>query len=468
MAVGRRAGRQPPAPVRPKFRPLRAWAPDGRLLFDNYDVSRGVDRLFVTAWDGRGQRNVTPSPGVFVRRGDAYPGAWSPDGTRIAYTIDRSLYGGAEGSDIVVARADGSHAVRITDSFPEGSDNRVVSWVPGHLAGTRRHFVTVSVRRRQVVFRDAIYNFASDRRASVAMIGVYGEGTVLWRPRARERWRKDLTCGWRNAGIADVVFSRRGAVWRCSHQVSVLLRADDLRRHGTTQVIVGWRKAGRQRSVIGTLSGGGSLLVYERGINDYGDKQSPPPDGLFRLSGRRSQQIPHSKGLSLLDVAQGVIAAKAPNGSVALLRPNGVRVRTLLFSARAVTAARIAGKRLAVVDRGRLRLLDTVTGATIARLALRRGEGPPPVLSGVQGGLAVYTAGVALHLLRISDGRDVILRTPKIGSGLEARLGPRGLIYVYNAAYSRYSGRLQFVPWHELLRALAIERPESGPARPRP
>jgi len=431
------------------------WSPDGeRLLFED------VGRLFVIGRDGRGLRRLAQPRASLVGSGDAYAGAWSPDGARIVYTIGRSPYGSVWGDDIVVANSEGSSPRRITDAFPEGSDNRPPLWVPGRLVGTKRRFVTKPVRRSELLFRRAICNFASDGRTAVAMLGSSaamvedcGEEAVVWQPDSGKRWTFDVTCRWRNAGVGEILFTGAGAVWRCQHMASVIFGAPDLHRE-RIQTIIGWRQVDKIPP-IGTLAGGGSLVVYERGVEYEEGEPTAPKVGLFRLVGRRSVPIPDTKGLSLLDAAEGLVAARNPAGAIVLLRPDGIAVRTFTFPREAVTAAQIAGERLAVIARDRMRLLDWRTGATLAVRPLRRGDGPPPVLCGVEGDLTAYATGVALHLLRVSDGRDVILRTPQIGSDLEARLGPNGLVYAYNAAYSRHWGRLGFVPMRELKRALS-------------
>jgi hypothetical protein len=71
------------------------------------------------------------------------------------------------------------------------------------------------------------------------------------------------------------------------------------------------------------------------------------------------------------------------------------------------------------------------------------------------GDLALYVVGAAIHVLRLSDGRDVVIDTPNATEPIFARLVPNGLFYAFNVAYAKRPGRLVFVTRSELGRALA-------------
>jgi hypothetical protein len=60
-------------------------------------------------------------------------------------------------------------------------------------------------------------------------------------------------------------------------------------------------------------------------------------------------------------------------------------------------------------------------------------------------------AGIAIHVLRLSDGRDVVLRLPNEAGPGDAALVPQGLYYSYNQAYSARPGRIGFIPIEKLL-----------------
>jgi Tol biopolymer transport system component len=87
-----------------------AWSPDGTKIA----FSRGVG-IWVMNADGSGQRRLTS--GTY----DVQP-AWSPDGTRIAFQRGRAPAG-----DIFVMNADGSEQADITNNH---ADNRSPAWSP--------------------------------------------------------------------------------------------------------------------------------------------------------------------------------------------------------------------------------------------------------------------------------------------------------------------------------------------------
>ena len=89
-----------------------AWSPDGsRIAFasnrDTYDSDRDTDdnyQIYVMNADGSGVTRLTGGS----EWDDVFP-AWSPDGSRIAFTSDRD-----GGEDIYVMNADGSGVTRLT------------------------------------------------------------------------------------------------------------------------------------------------------------------------------------------------------------------------------------------------------------------------------------------------------------------------------------------------------------------
>jgi hypothetical protein len=88
---------------------------------------------------------------------------------------------------------------------------------------------------------------------------------------------------------------------------------------------------------------------------------------------------------------------------------------------------------------------DAATGAL-------RHEWPIPAdaaLEDVQGGVAVFVDGSAIHLLRLTDGRDAAI--DPAGSGpVHAQLERAGLFYSYTVDDANRPGRVAFVPWASL------------------
>ena len=93
-----------------------AWSPNGdRLVFHRFPGDGSGADLFTVRVNGRGERNLTRSPGI----GDLH-GVWSPDGREIVFMRDDS---GSE-NDIATIRPDGSNlqALTATDTDEEGLD----------------------------------------------------------------------------------------------------------------------------------------------------------------------------------------------------------------------------------------------------------------------------------------------------------------------------------------------------------
>lgn len=93
-----------------------AWSPDGtRIAFSSF--RDGNWEIYVMHADGQNQQRLTQSGGEV----DRAP-AWSPDGTRIAFSSERD-----GNSDIYVMNADGTNKVRLTEHAAIDADP---AWSP--------------------------------------------------------------------------------------------------------------------------------------------------------------------------------------------------------------------------------------------------------------------------------------------------------------------------------------------------
>lgn len=94
-----------------------AWSPDGTRIAYTGDDADGAADIWAIAPDGTGATNLTYSPGV-----EDYSPAWSPDGTRIAFVRYTS---GA--SQLWAMNADGSGQRRLTNG---ATSSQRPSWSP--------------------------------------------------------------------------------------------------------------------------------------------------------------------------------------------------------------------------------------------------------------------------------------------------------------------------------------------------
>ena len=87
---------------------------------------------------------------------------------------------------------------------------------------------------------------------------------------------------------------------------------------------------------------------------------------------------------------------------------------------------------------------DTDTGKRLATRPIGAGS-----LVDLQGDIAIYIAGRRIHLLRLSDGRNVSIR-PRGSGPVLAAIESAGLYYAFNVAGSKRPGRVTFLPLDRL------------------
>ena len=206
------------------------------------------------------------------------------------------------------------------------------------------------------------------------------------------------------------------------------------------------------------FAGDGGLLAFsayrECLANCLDDNGELLPDGaydvdVFRMAGGGAIRILAPRNLRrLLDANGGRILVLEPENELVVYSARG----TVLWreeGAGDVDTAALAGD-LVVTRRGRKLTTYSIGGGETQTRALAAGA------TGLDAdrGIAVYRAGGSIHLVRLRDGRDRVLRAVK---GLvEAEIEPPGLFYAHNVPRGGSKpGRVTFVPFRHVAARLA-------------
>jgi WD40-like Beta Propeller Repeat len=233
---------------------LPAWSPDGSRIAYTHQGPDGGSQIFVMNADGSGQTQLTSGDGFSLRPN------WSPDGSRVAFesVVDRN-------SDIFVMEADGSGVARLT-SDPSHESNPV--WSPDGLE----------------------IAFTSDRHPSgVYVMEADGTGERL---RISDDDVANLGIAWSPDGHALALSSDRGAGF--GRAIYVLdLGSGSLEQLTERGAIWGpaWQPLpqGRVQPLTGPSASAPAPLTQ-------GTAQFDPEDGVWLLSPRDWSFLPHPSG----------------------------------------------------------------------------------------------------------------------------------------------------------------------------
>jgi Tol biopolymer transport system component len=445
-----------------------AWSPTGERLA--YALSNGV--VVVDLANGRLRRLTNERLDDPANE----PPVWSPDGRWILYRRT-DLDAGATWQDhlqLWVVRSDGSGRHPVTHAFPVDYGDSAV-WVPADLKGTAAPKPSlVSLRSAQAITTALpIVALAADgERAAV----VQGFGTaadfgntggrvgpiVLWDPRRRTTARVPV----HGCSSADDVLLAAGRVGYDCDNSSEGYDFDHALRLGSTQLVHlhGGEFAGE--FLDGIVAHGRTvafgLLSQTVDVNRFRFHRRTR---IWESTAGRTKAVRTFRGeADLLALDDGRLAVEpVPCGSsrycgsgttVRVFAP-GERKQTFAVDGRPVLGAALEGPRLVVLQRRRLTVFDLGSGHRRAMWPVQLGFRPAAELEDAAGDLVLYVVGAAIHVLRLSDGRDVVIRTPNATEPVFARLVPSGLFYAFNVAYAKRPGRLAFVTRSALDRALA-------------
>jgi Tol biopolymer transport system component len=431
------------------------------------------------AWSPTAERLVFPSPrglvlvdlGTRRRRQltrdhldqDPESLAWSPDGRQIVYLRNDLSFGAGQGfhGQLWTVKADGTDERPVTRAFPDDGtiSNASAIWVEGSLKGTpapRLPSVTLAGARTITTRLPIVGLGAAGTRAAVAQ-GFGGIGhaplgpIVVWNPVRRTR----VSVAVRGCGSAyDVLLASGRVGYRCDNSGEGY-RVDDSLRLGTTELV---RTHGDE--FTGSFLGG---LVADKGtiafdVESAGNRARRE----FRIHQTRVWKATGARKAIARTVSGAATVVSLDGGRIAVLRDGkavsvlsrGGDIRTYAFGGQRILGAALDGPRLVVLQSMRLTVFDLRTSRRAAAWPVRRGFGPAPELEDVQGDLAAYAVGVAVHVLRLSDGREIVIDMPNATDPVFARFVPGGLFYSFNESYDKRPGRLAFVARSELEHAI--------------
>jgi hypothetical protein len=449
-----------------------AWSPDGSKIA----FMRFADEIWLVGRDGSGARKLLEaefvgapswspdSNHIAVRIDEKYPEkpsrivvvdvltgysreltssefgegsdapSWSPDGSRIAY--ERERIRGEHDRDIWITNADGNDNHKVTDAFPLGTGASGAEWVPGLIRIEPDPGIpdAVDARPSRVAQLAApVERLEADERRAVFL----GAGFGVWSAKTGRIRAQRGAC----EAVVDLAIAGTRIAWACEEQ-GLSFCADTLKT--ATLVRPRPRDVARLNYCELSVAGRKSLIVYSTGRK------------IWRLDGSGKHLAWVDRTIArVLSVDAGRVLLQHKDASLEVASAAGRSTRIFRL-ARQPEAAELSGDRVVVLERtsgtARLQVLRLRDGKPIHSWGLPNAN--EVKFQSAYGALATYVVGIALHVINLSDGRDVVLRFPQQAGETHARLVERGLFYSHGEAYTARSGRLGFIPRSRLVELL--------------
>ena len=178
----------------------------------------------------------------------------------------------------------------------------------------------------------------------------------------------------------------------------------------------------------------------------FQDRDRTDPAELWRLDGERGTRLRLNARIRSLSVDSGQIAVAHASGDVTVRRPNGTLSQRFRFAPKSVRAAAIDDSHLVVLMRNRILAYGLQSGQLERAIRVPQ----KAILKDVCSDIAVYRLGTAVHAVSLTDGRDVVVASPKVGP-VHAQIEESGLFYSYTEPGAELKGRVVFVPFDELV-----------------
>ena len=432
-----------------------SWSPDGSRIAFMKGLANDAVALDTVRGDGSDLHQVSDTRGgEWIQ----HP-AWSADGLVL---YERGRFRGSQESDIYAVPPTGRGGRALTHPFPAGGTNIAPRWITGlHPAGAEELPPTVAVPfKRKTSFDTPIAWMATDGTRAVPRLATDDHPRLtIWNGATGRARRGPTPCG-DLYGPGYLALAGNRLAWTCAEA-------------GNTYYVVGLRTArvGDRKGknvatasgdpndggddIVGVIGHGSTIVFSNQHRNEHGPSDPwlllsrkakwCPGDSDLYDSRRVCRPLGRGRGITTAVDGGRVVAVPATGGVVRLLSLRGRVLRSWSVGEK-VVSARLRGRVLAVQHGTTVDVYDAQTGAKRQSRELLTDGGPPPILLGVQGDLVVYETGGAIHLLRLSDGRDKALLIPGAAPWLDASLEPGGLFISWNKMHDRRPGRIAFIP----------------------
>ena len=450
------------------------WSPDGRQIVFSSARKDRLSEVYVIGADGTRERQLT-----FSEVGEqATSPRWSLDGREIVYLRGRfgtDMYGNHDVYDIT---SNGTRREALTLAFPDGGDNTSPSWIAAPVSRTEAG-PGIAVPTPTTTESDGVGDLSADG-ATVAYAEVrpgYGCGPVtLWMPLDNRRLALPRRCAfdasYTGQTVRDLALTNELVAWvftwldRYEGEDCLLgwvvapdlenatsmnrhrgrLCADFYRDPGfpALQVVYNGGTSPEGTALENVVGDSGHLVFNSRHwcVYECYEPAGPSTGKLWRIGARHTHLI--RKGATSIDVAaadSGRLVVVTRPGPLLILDNHGKLRSRIALRRGTAKGAKLQGNDLVVMTAYSLDVYDAAAGTRHASWPLRRATGPQPILEDVQDGIAAYVAGVATHLVRLSDGRDITLDLPDAGPPAHAQLEADGLYFSYNQPHSSRPGR---------------------------
>jgi len=441
-----------------------SWSPSGaRLVFAN---ATGVTVLDPAS----GRRVVVKDPGLDPLNETP---SWSPDGEWVLYWRKDLGYGAPASSHLQLwaMRPDGTGAHALTQGLTPNDGFHAVTWVSATVHGRPlpRPVLFSPPRGRTITTPLPVVALGSSGDHAAVATGFGSEGGAPPEPlgpivsvRAGAKTAELAVRGCR--AVDDIFVMQTGTIGYVCNNNSVGYGFDYAVRLGPSNLVhtVGGEFAGAYLS--GVAADGHTLafgVEHTRADSQVTAHSQIRETRIYYARGPRRKLAATLRGSAGVASVEGALIAVLRGQSIVDIVSLGGRVQTLKFGG--LDGVAFDGPRLVVLEDGRVLVIGLKSGRrsrswrTAQPLAADVGSGSASKLEDVQGGLLAYVVDTYVHVLDLSNGREVVLNTPGATGPLHASFGSGGLFYSYNEAYAKRPGRLGFITADALTHAISAK-----------